>query len=98
MRVNTMAKNNPQTSTARANAYTRRENKRAEKLRNLSAKELASRERDATDELFRLKFQMAMGQSESLKKIHELRQELARVKTIRRGRELEIEPTGTEKK
>ncbi len=81
-----------------ANAFSRRENKDVEKLRNLSDTELVARQRELNDQLFRLKFQMKMGQTESLKKIRDLRRDLARVKTIARGRTLGLEPTGTEKK
>ena len=42
------------------------------------------------DQLFKLKFQLNMGQTESLKKIRELRKDIARVKTIARERELGI--------
>jgi large subunit ribosomal protein L29 len=40
------------------------------------------------DQLFKLKFQMNMGQTESLKKIRGLRRDIARVKTILREQEL----------
>ncbi len=59
-----------------------------EKIRNLTDAELRHQERELNDQLFRLKFQLSMGQSESLKKIRELRKDIARVKTIRREREL----------
>jgi large subunit ribosomal protein L29 len=36
------------------------------------------------EQMFRLRFQMAMGQTESLKKMRELRRERARVQTILR--------------
>ena len=39
-------------------------------------------ERDLADQLFKLKFQLNMGQTESLKKIRGLRKDIARVKTI----------------
>ena len=81
-----------------ANAFTQRQNKDAEKLRNLSDVELTHKQRELNDQLFRLKFQMKMGQTESLKKIRDLRRDLARVKTIAHGRTLDLEPTGTEKK
>jgi large subunit ribosomal protein L29 len=61
----------------------------AEKIRNLTDAELQHQERELSDQLFRLKFQMRMGQTESLKKIRGLRQDIARVKTIARQRELE---------
>ncbi len=43
-------------------------------------------ERDLNDQLFKLKFQLNMGQTESLKKIRGLRRDIARVKTIERER------------
>ena len=64
---------------------------KAEKIRNLTDPELRHQERELNDQLFRLKFQMNMGQTESLKKIHELRKDIARVKTIARQRQLERE-------
>ena len=62
----------------------------AEKIRNLSDGELKQQEREQMDQLFRLKFQLKMGQSESLKKIQELRRGVARLKTIARERTLGI--------
>jgi len=61
----------------------------AEKIRNLTEAELNHQERELSDQLFRLKFQMRMGQTESLKKIRGLRRDIARVKTVARQRELE---------
>ncbi len=86
------------TAKNRTNAFSQRQNKSAEKLRNLSEAELVHKQRELNDQLFRLKFQMKMGQTESLKKIRDLRKDLARVKTIAHGRTLGLEPTGTEKK
>ena len=54
----------------------------ADKIRNLTEEELAHQERDLADQLFKLKFQLNMGQTESLKKIRGLRKDIARVKTI----------------
>ncbi len=62
----------------------------AEKIRNLSDGELQQQQREQMDQLFRLKFQLKMGQSESLKKIQELRRGVARLKTIARERTLGI--------
>jgi large subunit ribosomal protein L29 len=67
------------------------ENKHAEKVRNLSPAELSHQLRDLTDQLFQLKFRLKMGQTESLTKIRGLRKNIARIKTIARGRELGIE-------
>src|SRR4051794_30925047 len=60
----------------------------AEKVRNLTDGELKQQERDQMDQLFRLKFQMKMGQTESLNKIRSLRRGVARLKTITRERQL----------
>ena len=59
---------------------------KAEKIRNLTDVELQHQERELNDQLFRLKFQLNMGQTESLKKIRTLRKDIARVKTIARQR------------
>ena len=55
---------------------------KADKVRNLTDAELQHQERDLADQLFKLKFQLNMGQTESLKKIRGLRRDIARVKTI----------------
>jgi large subunit ribosomal protein L29 len=59
-----------------------------EKIRNLTDVELKHQERELTDQLFRLRFQLQMGQIESLKKIRALRRDIARVKTILHQQEL----------
>jgi len=61
---------------------------KTDKVRNLTDEELSHQERDLNDQLFKLKFQLNMGQTESLKKIRGLRKDIARVKTIAREREL----------
>jgi large subunit ribosomal protein L29 len=55
---------------------------KAEKIRNLTEEELRHQGRDLADQLFKLKFQLNMGQTESLKKMRGLRKDIARVKTI----------------
>ena len=59
-----------------------------DKFRNKTDIELAHDEREIQDQVFRLKFQMSMGQTESLKKVRQLRKDIARVKTIKRERAL----------
>ena len=54
----------------------------ADKIRNLTDIELGNQERELADQLFKLKFQLNMGQTESLKKSRGLRKDIARVKTI----------------
>lgn len=61
-----------------------------EKIRNLGPDEILHQQREAADQLFRLKFQLKMGQTTGLKKMRELRKDLARIKTIVRERELGI--------
>jgi large subunit ribosomal protein L29 len=68
---------------------------KSEKVRNLTDEELSHQERDLNDQLFKLKFQLNMGQTESLKKIRGLRKDIARVKTIARERQM---AAATEKK
>ena len=55
---------------------------KSEKVRNLTPEELRHREHELSDQLFKLKFQMNMGQTESLKKLRGLRKDIARVKTV----------------
>jgi large subunit ribosomal protein L29 len=62
--------------------------KPSDKIKNTTDTELTHQERDLQDQLFRLKFQMSMGQTESLKKIRQLRKDIARVKTEKRERVL----------
>jgi large subunit ribosomal protein L29 len=59
-----------------------------EKIRNLSDGELAEQERKSAEQLFRLRFQMKLGQNEGVKKIRDLRKDVARIKTITRERTL----------
>jgi large subunit ribosomal protein L29 len=61
---------------------------KSEKVRNLTDTELRHQERELADQLFKLKFQLNMGQTESLKKIRGLRKDIARVKTIIREQQL----------
>jgi len=64
----------------------------ADKVRNLTPAELHAREREQSELLFKLKFQMKMGQTESVKKLRELKKEIARIKTVAREKELNIGP------
>ena len=57
---------------------------KAAQLRDLGADELATKERDLNDQLFRMRIQKSMGQLESPEKIRTVRRDLARVKTVLR--------------
>jgi large subunit ribosomal protein L29 len=61
-----------------------------EKIRNLSDAELDHQARTSAEQLFRLRFQVAMGQNDGVKKLRQLRKEIAQLKTIARERELGI--------
>ena len=71
---------------------------KAEKIRNFTNEELLHQEHELSDQLFRLRFQLNMGQSESLKKIRGLRKDIARIKTVQRAKSLAAAKTGTETK
>jgi large subunit ribosomal protein L29 len=60
----------------------------AEKIRNLTDTELAHQQHELADQLFKLKFQLKMGQTESLKKIRDLKKDIARMKTIEREKKI----------
>ena len=64
-----------------------------EKILNLSDAELALQERQTAEQLFRLRFQMRMGQSEGLEKLRGLKKDVARIQTVVRQRELGIVTT-----
>ncbi len=55
---------------------------RVKKLRDLSPDELRRQEAEMGEQMFKLRFQWAMGQSETLKKMRELRRDRARLLTI----------------
>jgi large subunit ribosomal protein L29 len=59
-----------------------------DKIRNLTDVELSHQQRELSDQLFKMKFQLKMGQTESLKKIRELKKDIARVKTVMRQKQL----------
>jgi large subunit ribosomal protein L29 len=57
---------------------------KAAELRDLGSDELSVKERDLTDQLFRMRIQKSMGQLEAPEKIRTVRRDLARVKTVLR--------------
>jgi len=60
------------------------------KIRNLSDDELEHQEKTSSEQLFRLRFQVSMGQNDGVKKLRQLRKEIAQIKTVARERELGI--------
>jgi large subunit ribosomal protein L29 len=61
--------------------------RRVEKFREMNANELDIQQRELAEQIFRLRFQLASGQAEGLKKMREARRDLARVKTLLREKE-----------
>ena len=61
-----------------------------EKIRNLSDGEIQQQEQKAAEQIFRLRFQTKLGQNEGVRKLRELKTDIARMKTIARERELGI--------
>ena len=62
--------------------------RRVEKYRDMTSNELEIQQRELAEQIFRLRFQLASGQAEGLKKLREARKDLARVKTLLREGEL----------
>lgn len=67
-------------------------------LRELTADELVERLREAKEELFNLRFQMATGQLANNRRLRTVRHEIARIYTVLRERELGLVagPDGSE--
>ena len=59
---------------------------RLKKMRDSSAEELRQQETEMKEQMFRLRFQWSMGQTETLKKMRELRKDQARMQTILRDK------------
>jgi large subunit ribosomal protein L29 len=59
-----------------------------QKIRNLTPEELQQQQREANDQMFRLRFQSKLGQTDTVNQLRTLRKDIARIKTIAREREL----------
>ena len=64
------------------------------KIRSLSDDELTAHEKTSAEQLFRLRFQVSMGQNDGVKKLRALRKEIAQIKTVARERQLGIGGAG----
>lgn len=62
-----------------------------EKIRNLSDGELQAEHAKTAEQLFRIRFQKTLGNTEGLKKLRTLKLDIARIKTAQRQRELAAE-------
>ena len=59
-----------------------------ESVQDLDEQELKAKVTEIQEQLFRLRFQMSMGQTDGLKKLRNMKKNLARVYTELRSREL----------
>ena len=62
--------------------------KRIEKIREAGVNELEAQQKELTEQIFRLRFQLTTGQAEALKRLRESKKDLARVKTLLRAQEI----------
>ncbi len=60
------------------------------KVRELGDAELRDEARKAAEQLFRIRFQLKLGQKDGVKRLQELKRDVARIKTIERERTLGI--------
>jgi large subunit ribosomal protein L29 len=62
-----------------------------DQIRGMSSEDLLKRHNEIKESLFRLNFKKALGDIDTVKNIRREKKELARIKTILRGRALGIE-------
>jgi len=62
--------------------------RRIEKIRESGVNELEAQQKELSETIFRLRFQLSTGQAEALKRLRESKKDLARVKTLLRAREI----------
>ena len=65
----------------------------ADKINALSETELSKQLKDGVEQMFRLRFQLSMGQADGLKKLRQLRKERARLLTVERQRQISAKAT-----
>ena len=70
---------------------------KSQKVRDLDDRELRQQLAEMTEQLFRLQFQMSMGQMDGLKKVRAMRKTRARIYTVLRERELSAAAAGEKK-
>ena len=69
---------------------------RAQDLRETADEDLVSRLREAKEELFNLRFQVATGQLDNNRRLQVVRRDIARIYTIMRERELGLSAAPSE--
>ena len=61
------------------------------KIRNLTDEELKSEQVKAAEQLFRIRFQKSLGNTEGIKKLRTLKLDIARIQTVARERAIAAE-------
>jgi len=61
-----------------------------DKIRTLSDEELLHQEKTTSEQLFRLRFQVSMGQNDGVKNLRLMRKEIAQIKTVANERKLGV--------
>jgi large subunit ribosomal protein L29 len=69
-----------------------------DKVREIDTNDLKRQLTESEEQMFRLRFQLKMGQTEGVKKLRELRRDRARMLTVLRQRELETANTANQGK
>lgn len=64
---------------------------KGDEIRDLTDQELDRKLGDLKEELFNLRFQMATGQLDNPMRMKHVKKDIARVKTVMRARELQLE-------
>jgi large subunit ribosomal protein L29 len=64
-----------------------------EKIRNLTDDELPAQLTKSAEQLFRIRFQKSLGNNEGVKKLRELKLDIARIHTVTRERALALAKT-----
>jgi large subunit ribosomal protein L29 len=71
---------------------------KAQKIRDLDNNELQHQLREIEEQMFRLRLQLSMGQTDGLKKARAMKKDRARIFTVLRERELAAERQSGENK
>lgn len=67
-----------------------------DKIKTMNEGELKTQEAQTGEQLFRIRFQKSLGNTEGVKKLRELKKDIARIKTVTRQRALGIATAPTE--
>ena len=68
-----------------------------QEVRDLDDQAVGQKLKEIDEQLFRLQFQMSMGQMDGLKKVRQMKKDRARMLTIRREREMAAQAGGEKK-